>query len=197
MIKNKLNQLKQRLLTTAITGLAAVSLVSCSSTAPVQRDYFVLSPSQTAQTATISGVPKASVSRVTLPAYLNQQNLVRQVSADKVALLTQQLWAEKLSTAIPAIIAAELAANLGQPIETHPLPPGIRIDTRIEVHIRQFIATEQQLTLQADYRIVNAPTLRSYRFVTQLPLSDSRTQTLVNAYNTGLYQLAGDIAKHL
>lgn len=193
-----LNNRYTRYLSTVLAAfLTASSLISCAGTAPVQRDYFVLSASQQAQAVAISGIPRASISRVTLPGYLNQQNIARQVSADKVALLTQSLWAEKLSQAIPAIIAGEIAAIVRNPIETHPLPPGIQIPTRVEINIRQFIATENQLRLQADYRIVNPPKLLSYRFSQNIPLADHQIQTLVNGYNDGLRQLAKAIANHL
>lgn len=192
-----INKLPHHLSTMLATILAVSSLISCSSTAPIQRDYFVLSASQAAKNITVSGTPKASISRVTLPNYLNQQNIVKQINNDQVAVLTQQLWAEKLTQAIPSILAGEIAAIIQQPVETHPLPPGIHIPTRIEINIRQFIATDKQLTLQADYRIVNSPHLSSYRFTASIPLSKSSTSSLVNAYNMGLYKLASDIAKHL
>lgn len=192
-----INKITQQLSIVLAAILAASSLISCSSTAPIQRDYFVLSPSPAAKGMTISGTPKASISRVTLPNYLNQQNMVTQINNNQVAVLTQQLWADKLTQAIPSILAGEIAVIIQQPVETHPLPPGIHIPTRIEINIRQFIASNRTLTLQADYRIVNSPNLSSYRFAANIPLSNSNTPSLVNAYNMGLYKLASDIAKHL
>ncbi|WP_218110446.1 PqiC family protein [Ostreibacterium oceani] len=181
----------------------AVSLViaGCASAPPIQT-YYVLSHSPTANISDISGQPDVSIRRVTLPNYLNQKGIVRMQQNGKVHLSLTDIWADRLSDAIPTILARNIEATKQSPVEVHPLPPGISVDTIVEVDIQQLISeasinNSNQLTLVAKYRLVKPKHLDSYNFSTHIPLSDTSTVALVDAHNQALEALALDIAKHL
>ncbi len=197
-MKKNTNTLKKRL----ITGLSVLSIVllsacSTSNGSIGKQEYFVLGTSQAAKLSSISGQPNISISRVRLPAYLNQRTLVKRGKDGKVHTLNQQFWAEKLGQSMPQSLAKELAVQLGQPVETHPLPPGISVDTTVEVDVTEFLGTDSQLVLQASYRLIKPKKLDSHNFSTTVALPDSTTTTLVNGYQQATERLATDIANHL
>ncbi len=195
MKKNQLKSLTQALSVTAILLLSACSSNTNGSTGT--QEYFALGTSQAAKLSSISGQPNISISRVRLPAYLNQRTLVKRGKDGKIHTLNQQFWAEKLSQSMPQTLAKELAVQLGQPVEVHPLPPGISVDTTIEVDVSEFLGTDSQLVLQASYRLVQPKKLDSRNFATTIALPDSSTATLVNGYRQAIERLSNNIAKHL
>lgn len=176
--------------------LISILLIGCA-TATTEQEYFVLNNSSASKISMISGVPQTSIRRIKLPSYLNQRGIARQLSNGKISVSTQQLWAEKLSQAIPTLLAQEIAVKKNQPIEIHPLPPGIQVKNIIEVDITQFLGDDKRLALQAGYRLVKPKKLQTYHFATTVALKDTRVMTLVDAYQRALMALAADIAKHL
>lgn len=191
----KLNQKIIKLSSVFVT----LFLLACSSMTGTagKQEYFVLGNSQAAKFSTISGEPKISIARVRLPDYLNQRALVKRGEDGKIHTLSQQFWAEKLAQSMPKSLAKELAVRLRKPVEVHPLPPGISVDTTVEVDVAEFLGDDGQLVLQAAYRLVTPKKLKSYQFSTAITLSDSSTMALVNGYQQAVEQLATDIAKHL
>lgn len=178
--------------------LSTLLLGACSNvnTAP-EKTYYVLQSDTTTRLTQISGEPQLSIRYVKLPNYLNQQGIARQLPNGKVNVSYTNLWAEKLSQAIPTLLAENLAVQLGEPVEIHPLPPGIHVASIVEVNITRFIGDEQQLHLKGSYRLVKPKQLQSYQFDTQVPLTDHQTTTLVEAYALAIKQLSADIARHL
>ncbi|MBS9781258.1 MAG: membrane integrity-associated transporter subunit PqiC [Gammaproteobacteria bacterium] len=195
MKKNQLKSLTQALSVTAILLLSACS--SNTNGSAGTQEYFVLGTSQAAKLSSISGQPNISISRVRLPAYLNQRTLVKRGKDGKIHTLNQQFWAEKLGQSMPQSLAKELAVQLGKPVEVHPLPPGISVDTTVEVDVTEFLGTDSQLVLQASYRLIKPKKLDSHNFSTTVTLPDTSTITLVDGYRQAVEQLSNDIAKHL
>ncbi len=197
-----MNKQKNTLKKHFINGLSVISIVllsACSSTngSIGTQEYFALGTSQAAKLSSISGQPNISISRVRLPAYLNQRTLVKRGKDGKIHTLNQQFWAEKLGQSMPQSLAKELAVQLGKPVEVHPLPPGISVDTTVEVDVTEFLGTDSQLVLQASYRLIKPQKLDSHNFSTTVTLTDSTTTTLVDGYRQAVEQLSNDIAKHL
>ncbi|MBS9782052.1 MAG: membrane integrity-associated transporter subunit PqiC, partial [Gammaproteobacteria bacterium] len=98
MKKNKLLKLSKPL-THCLSVMAILLLSACSSNTNGKtgtQEYFVLGTSQAAKLSSISGQPNISISRVRLPAYLNQRIIVKRGKDGKIHTLNQQFWAEKL-----------------------------------------------------------------------------------------------------
>lgn len=191
--KNSLNNTFPLLL---LTG--ALLLTACSSvnTAP-EKTYYVLQSDTTTRLTQISGEPQLSIRYVKLPSYLNQQGIARQLPNGQVNVSYTDLWAEKLSQAIPTLLAENLAVQLGEPVEIHPLPPGIRVASIVEVSITRFIGDQQQLHLKGNYRLVKPKQLQNYQFDLRVPLNNHQTATLVDAYATAIKQLSANISSNL
>lgn len=174
-----------------------VWLTACSSTPAPEQDFYLLHSDSQTNITEISGQPNVSIRRVKLPHYLNQEGIVRQLDNGQIAVSMVDLWAEKLSQSVPTLLAKNLAVALQAPVEINPLPPGISVDTLVEVNITRFIGDGKQLSLQADYRLIKPKKLQTYHFATTLNLADSSTITLVNGYAAAIKALAAEIAPKL
>lgn len=178
--------------------MACITVLSaCSSTVAPEQNYYVLQSDSQTNITEISGQPRVSIRRVKLPQYLNQQGIAKRLSNGQVSVSYIDLWAEKLSQAIPTLLAENMAAQLQSPVEINPLPPGIDVETLVEVNITRFIANDTALSLQANYRLIKPKQLQSHNFSTMIALSDDTTTTLVNGYSVAIKQLAEALAKKL
>lgn len=183
--------------TTIFAVVFSVYLSACSSTSAPTQNYYVLQGDNQSKITEISGQPNLSIRHVKLPRYLNQQGIPRQLENGQIGISVTDLWAEKLSQSIPTLLAQSLEATLKEPVEVNPLPPGIDVDTLIEVNITRFIGNANALTLQADYRLIKPKQLQTYNFATTVSLADGETTTLVKAYAQAIKQLAEAMAKKL
>ncbi len=188
--------IKSKLLSVGLI-LSSILLSACSSSSPLQQHYYVLSADSQANLTMLSGEPQVSVRRVKLPDYLNQRGIARKISADKIRVSNNLLWAEQLTKSLPGVLARNMAAELQAPVETHPLPAGISVNTIVEVDIERFIGDDKILYLLASYRLVKPKKLETYQYAAEVPLQDGTTDALVNGYNKAVKKLAVDIVRHL
>lgn len=194
MICSMANRLLSPLAVLAL--LCTLCLTACSNTA-TQQEYFLLSNSKQAAIHEISGQPQVSIRRVKLPSYLNLLGISRQLPDGRISVSASLLWAEKLSQAIPNVLAEEIAVQIHAPVEVHPLPPGVDVDTIVEVDISRFIGNNKTLDLQGSYRLIARKKLQKYPFSIEVALANDSTTELVDAYHRALHDLAIDIAKQL
>lgn len=181
-----------------ISVVIGLSIVGCTNNSPSPTtQYFLLSNSPAALATNLSGQPEISIREVKIPAYLNSTGLATLKTDGKVSISLRQKWAEKLSQSLPVLIANELESLIKKPVETHPLPPGIKVKTVIEVQIEQLIGDKQTVYLKANYRLLRNNTLRKYDFYTEITLANDQDTTLINGHNEAIYALAKAIAKQL
>ncbi len=182
----------------ALWMLASLSACSSTNTAP-EKNYYVLQQSagSAARAVNVSGAPEIAIGRITLPSYLNQQGIARLLPNGQVNVSYTDLWGEKLSQAIPALLAEQLALQLQAPVEVYPLPAGVHVKTTVEVNISHFIGDENNLHLKGRYRHIRGNQLNSYSFAKHIPLDNHQTSTLVAAYAEAIAQLSQTIAKQM
>lgn len=177
--------------------LLLLFLTACSQAPLSVTRYYVLPETADARITLISGEPEIAIRHVRLPDYLNQRKIIRAQSTDSIEVQENAEWAEKLSDAMPRLLANQLSLIKQQPIEVAPLPAGILMKTLIEVNIEQLLANEKTLTLTASYRLIKENSLQRQNFSQRFALADASTEALVNTYQQALVALAHDIAKHL
>lgn len=191
---NTKTPIKTTLFLTLVTFLWGCS---SSNSTPAAPQYFLLTNSPTALSANISGQPEISIREVRTPHYLGNTGLARLQSDGRVAISLKQMWAEKLSQSLPALIANEIEARIKKPVETHPLPPGIQVKTTIEVQIERFIGDKQHVYLKANYRLLKNEQLQKYDFNIAVPLKDDSEPALIAGHNQAVYALSKAIAEQL
>jgi len=135
-------------------------LTGCSflKPAPDTSRQFVLTPLPATETANLApGASRAAVVHVKSPAYLFNASLAVRKGANEIIYPPGTLWAERLDTAIPAVLAADLASLL--PTDKIGASVGLSDDlaTEIAVSIEQFdVSFSGQAVLVARWRILSA-----------------------------------------
>ncbi len=116
--------------------LAAGLLAACS-TSP-RATFYTLSAIATSETG--SPVPvSVDVGPVTLPAMVDQPQLVVRSAPNQVEVLEMQRWAEPLKNGIAQAIAADLATLLPQArVSAYPQSAGLDADYRVQVDVQRF-----------------------------------------------------------
>jgi uncharacterized lipoprotein YmbA len=93
--------------------VAAAALLAACLSAPKER-FYTLSAAEPAKRPAAAGAGYwVAVGPVTLPELVDRPQLVIRVGPQRVAILEEHRWAEPLKSAIPQLVAHELAARLG------------------------------------------------------------------------------------
>lgn len=185
------------------TLVACLLLGGCSLLAP-QRDpsrFFTLSPMAPADAPpAVSADPSrvtCGLGPVTLPMYLDRNEVATRVSPTEIVYSPIDRWAESLSIQVARTLLQNLSALLG-PDRVVPWPGTLPVDRQIEVTVLRFerVATEAtQLTARWSVK-----DLRSGRLIvlkessyTHAPESTAAAGT-VSALSADLADLSRDIA---
>jgi uncharacterized lipoprotein YmbA len=184
--------------TRRITLLAAVSLLAACASTPTERFYTLNAPSAALSSNTAPAYSVA-LGAVELPEMVDRPQLVVRTSANRVAVLEQQRWAEALKSAIPRVLAASLGAQLGG------IPVAVRGDAaarnakyRIAVQIGQLESElDRAVTLDATWSIRSASgaVLPSGKLHVREATQGSGYEALVAAHERALVRLSAELAQ--
>jgi uncharacterized lipoprotein YmbA len=180
-----------------ITLLAAVGLLAACGSTPTERFYTLNAP-LTGQHANTPAAYSVALGAVELPEMVDRPQLVVRTSANRIAVLEQQRWAESLKSAIPRVLAASLGAQLGG------IPVAVRGDAaarnakyRISVNIVQLESElDRAVTLDATWSIRSASgtVLPSGKLHVREATQGSGFEALVAAHERALVRLSADLA---
>lgn len=181
-----------------ITLLAAVGLLAACGSTPTERFYTLNAPLMEQHPNTPAAYSVA-LGVVELPEMVDRPQLVVRTSANRVAVLEHQRWAESLKSAIPRVLAASLGAQLGG------IPVAVRGDAaarqpkyRIAVNIVQLESElDRAVTLDATWSIRSASgtVLPSGKLHVREATQGSGYEALVAAHERVLVRLSADLAQ--
>lgn len=181
-----------------ITLLAAVGLLAACGSTPTERFYTLNAPLMEQHPNTPAAYSVA-LGTVKLPEMVDRPQLVVRTSANRVAVLEHQRWAESLKSAIPRVLAASLGAQLGG------IPVAVRGDAaarqpkyRIAVNIVQLESElDRAVTLDATWSIRSASgtVLPSGKLHVREATQGSGYEALVAAHERVLVRLSADLAQ--
>ena len=140
--------------------IACACLTGCSflSPAPDTSRQFILTPLPATETANLApSASRAVVVHVNIPDYLFNSSLAVRKGDNEIIYPPGTLWAERLNSAIPAVLAADLSSLL--PTNKIGLSVGPIDDLAMEmgVSIAQFdVSSSGQTVLVARWRILSA-----------------------------------------
>ena len=140
--------------------MVCACVASCSflKPAPDTSRHFVLTSLPPAETTYIaSGTSRVDVVHVKIPAYLFNSSLAFRKDSNEIVYSPGTLWAERLDTGIPRVLAADLSSLL--PNEQIRVAVGSSDDVarEIDVNIEQFdVSTGGQAVLVAKWRIFSS-----------------------------------------
>ncbi len=125
--------------------------------APDISRHFVLSPLPATEAANVtSGASDVGVVHVKIPAYLFNSSLAVRKGANEIVYPPGTLWAERLDTGIPRVLAADLSSLLPRDQIRLSVGPGDDAAKEIGVTIEQFdVSSTGQAVLVAKWRILS------------------------------------------
>lgn len=181
-----------------ILCLTAALLAGCSRSPRVT--FYTLSATATPE-ATAPAAVTVVVGPVTLPPLVDQPQLMVRTTPNQVDILEFHRWAEPLKSAIPRIIAADLAVLLPQArVSSYPQNAGMDADYQVQVDIQRLEMTAGKgVNLDALWSVrrsgESAP--KTGRSVVSEPASAAGYDDLVAAQSRALAALSRDLAQAL
>ncbi len=138
-----------------------VGLTSCSFLKPAPPDtsrQFVLTPLPARETANhATGASRTVVVHTKIPAYIFNASLAVRKGSNEIIYPRETLWAERLDTAIPAVLAADLSSLLPADKILLSVGSGDDLAREMGVGIEQFdVNSSGQAVLVARWRILSA-----------------------------------------
>jgi uncharacterized lipoprotein YmbA len=135
-------------------------LTGCSFLKPVTDTsrQFVLTPLTATETADLApGASRATVVHVKIPAYLFNSSIAVRKGANEIGYPPGTLWAERLDSGIPAVLAADLSLLLPTDRFCMWMGPSDDFATEMSVSIEQFdVSSSGQAVLIARWSILSA-----------------------------------------
>ena len=139
--------------------IVCACLTGCSflKPAPDTSRHFVLTPLPATEMANVTlGASRVGVVRVKIPAYLFNSSLAVRKGANEIVYPPDTLWAERLDTVIPRVLAADLSSLLPTDKIRMSVEPSDDLATKIGVTIEQFdVSSSGQAVLVARWRILS------------------------------------------
>jgi uncharacterized lipoprotein YmbA len=176
-------------------ALAAFALAACGAS-PRER-YYTLTPEASAPVTGTSTLAIA-VGPVSVPAAVDQPQIVAQVAANQVALHEYHRWASPLKGEIARVLAADLAQELGTPrVWSWSHATFANADLQVVVDVQRFDSVlGEAVTIEALWTIrpfAAGPPKTGRSFVRQATAGDG-FEALAAAHSRALAQVSRDIA---
>ena len=171
-------------------------LTGCGSSSPI--NYYVLSSPSTSPPAGTS--PIIGVGTVTIPEYLNRENMVFNSEENALFIADSDRWAEPLQKGIQRVLAMNLASLLDtQNIRLHPWARSAAPDYSISVNVLRLDANDKEATLAAEWQIIQTteqqPRSRNIKQISQSFIGNQPdADDIAAAYSVLLFQLSETIA---
>ena len=182
----------------AVICLAVALLAGCGSSPRVR--FYTLNADATPEAAASAFAP-VLIGPITLPALVDQPQLVVRTAANRVDILEVHRWAEPLKSEIPRIIAANLTVLLNQArVSAYPQNAGQEADYRILLDIQRFEMTAGKgVAIDALWSIrrVSGGAPQTGRSVVSEPAGAGGYDALVAAQSRALAAVSRDLAQAL
>jgi len=183
-----------RLLTAlAIPCIVAALAAGCSS-APSR--FFTLSANATA--GTTQSKLSIAVGPVSVPAAVDQSQIVVSTGANQVSFDEFNRWASPLQDNLARVVAENLVAILGTPrVTLYPQPLNADMDYRVQIEVRNFESTlGKQAALDAVWTVrrMKDGKTDTGRTSAREPAADGGYEALAAAHSRAAARLSQDIA---
>jgi hypothetical protein len=179
----------------------ALALIAGCGTSPKERYYTLSAEEAPAGAAPAKAAYTVAVGPATVPAVVDRFGIVLRVEANRVEVNDLHRWAEPLRRAIPRVVAANLARELGTArVVVYP-PGGSEVaDYRVFLDVSRFESEAgKAVTLEAAWSIRRSAggELRTGSSVVREPVAGSGYEPLVAAHSRALDAVSREIAETL
>ena len=185
---------------TAMTILCLIAALPSGCSRSPRAIFYTLNATATPE-AVAPAIVSVAVGPMTLPSLVDQPQLVVLTSTNQVEILEMHRWAEPLKSAIPRIIAADLAALLPLArVSSYPQNAGLDAEYRVQVDIQRLEMTAGKgVNLDALWSVrrsgESAP--KTGRSVVSEPAGAAGYDALVAAQSRALAAVSRDLAQSL
>ena len=177
-----------------LISIAFIAVAAGCSTAPAR--FYSL-----ASTATADGTPATlsavMVGPVTIPASVDQPEIVVQVAPNRVEVNEFNRWVSPLGDGIARTVAGDLVVLLGTPEVASAQLANFTPDYRVTIDVQRFESVQgQAATLEAVWTVRKTAggEIRSGRTVAREPVQGQGFDALAAAHSQALAKMSGDIA---
>jgi uncharacterized protein len=193
--------LRRRLLVFGVTALVTAGGCSFLRAEPERTKFYTLAATPPSAASPASPMPALvlGVGPVSLPPYLDRDQIVRRVDATRVELLDYERWAEPLEASTQRVLAVNLSRALGtEQVLMYPWPLNRPVDWAVAVTVAHFEPVASggaQLVARWSVRAgsTERPTVTRDSVLT-VPASTATIDASVAAMNQALGTLAEEIA---
>jgi uncharacterized lipoprotein YmbA len=142
------------------------------------------------------------VVKVTLPKYLHEHQIVRKVTEYQIEFIPQAHWLIPMEKNLTDILINYLQHSMNNPnVHLYPWESNDKATTRISVEVKKFIASDKEVLLKANYKIVNLQTKeeKTKQFQTHVQSTksmESMIQNMEKAYLRLLKEIKNELIKN-
>ena len=121
-----------------LLGAATLSLAACAGVSPPARFYILQPVIVEAQASAAADCFALGVGPVTLPGYLDREQMVARKGDNSVQVAEYDRWAEPLDKAFARTLAAHLEQQIcARPVVSYPFPQGVLPDLQVSVQLNR------------------------------------------------------------
>lgn len=128
------------------------------------------------------------VVKVTVPKYLKEHKIVKQITPYQIELIEKAQWLVPMEKKLTEVLIDYLQQALNNPnVHLYPWDSDNRTKKRISIEIKKFIASDTEVMLKANYKIMNLTnnTTKTRLFNTTIPTTNniqSMMESMEKAY---------------
>lgn len=135
------------------------------------------------------------VVKVKVPNYLKEQKIVRQITPYEIELIDKADWLIPMEKRLTEMLIDYLQQSMNNPnIHLYPWESDNKATLRVSVDIKKFIASNKEVTLKANYKIVNLTTKATQlkKFETKVP-NDVTMKSMMKAMERAYFELMQEV----
>ena len=162
------------------------------------KSYYTLGDTSDIQ-ATQTYTQKILVEKVEIPKYLNDNNLVRQISPYQVELIDKANWLTPMQKRLTNVLISYLQQSLNNPnVYLYPWDMDKESRKKVSLQIKRFIAYKEHVILEANYKIYD---LKSKTYITKLfntkVKTKESTQSMMKSMEEAYFELMEEIKNEI
>ncbi len=177
-----------------VAALLLLLVTACSATAPSHHYLLRAAESLPASNSRIG----VGVGPISIPEYLQRDNLVLSGSGSRLDIRSHERWAEPLDQGIGRVLALNLAGLLQtQDVQSYPWHPRRQPAYAVKLRVLELDAGEREARMVAEWLLLTpADDAAVERRLVQLtePLQTGSADAVASAYSSILHRLSEEIA---
>jgi len=182
--------IKKRYYDIVLVGLIVI-LSGCGSS----RYFMLAEPSTSVGSRYSHKIPVIGVEKISLPEYMKQGKVAKQISSTQIEYLSNDNWLEDMEESLTKQLITTIQKSFNTPgVYAYPWGLSKQASVKVRVRVNKFIAQGAYVYLDANYEITHMKSGRKYSklFNTKVPTKED-TQSIVSSMNIAFSKLSKSI----